>query len=75
MRRILSRIKKLENRRGSQSQNRILKYNPLLNNAAEMLEKATPGKYILVPDYGSDVDWERAAMTQQSRLIKEARQP
>jgi len=70
MRRLLSRLKKLENCRTLQTANRVLTYNPLLRNEKEVLENAGPGKYMLAPNYGSDASWERAAKAQQHELVR-----
>ena len=70
--RLLARIRKLENRRTRQGANRIITYDPTQQNRASLSSQrvGTPGKYMLVPNYSTNSDWERALNQQQCELLR-----
>lgn len=70
MRRFVNRIRRLERRTFQQGPNRTLVYDALNSDAATALANVgKPGKYICVPSFGSDADYERALIRQQRELI------
>lgn len=75
MRRLATRIEKLERRSDPQDANRIIKFNPVEMTAEQALRKwgKSGGRYMLVRDYGSIDDWEQAALKQQRELIGQTR--
>lgn len=70
MRRFVNRIRKLERRTLQQGPNRTVLYDALNSDAATALANVgKPGKYVCVPHFGSNDDWERRLVQQQRALI------
>ena len=66
-----NRIKKLEQRRKfARSLGQVLTYKP----GQPVGKPSQPGRYMAVPDFVSDAEWESAAAKQQRILTSQAKE-
>lgn len=72
---LATRLKKLELAKRRQGANRIVIYDATQpdgkRNALRSVGK--PGRFLLVPDHGSNAAWEAGVWAQQQRLMNEAK--
>lgn len=70
---LATRLKKLEMSRAKQGPNRIVVYTPGKDGAKNAaLRDSRPGRWMLVPNFGTAAAWEAALDAQQRRLMNQA---
>lgn len=71
---LATRLKKLELARRKQGPNRIVVYDATQPDGARNALRSVgrPGRYLLIPNYGSMAEWEAGLRSQQQRLMNEA---